>query len=219
MPYADPTSERARACNLASTYRYQEAFGRRPALCEQCGQEYEALVFRLNRGQRFCSRRCNGLARKAARMAAPRNRMLHARDAYGYERAWRPDHPHANQKGYIAESRVIAEAVLRKILPGSVVIHHANGKRADNRHENLVICESQSYHILLHNRARRIERLKRLGGNPAADSYCPGCKGVKAQAEFHRNANTNDGCDCYCKECSSKKKAAAYLRRHQEKGS
>jgi DNA-directed RNA polymerase sigma subunit (sigma70/sigma32) len=32
-------------------------------------------------------------------------------------------------------------------------VHHVNGDRSDNRPANLVICEDQSYHQLLHQRA------------------------------------------------------------------
>lgn len=52
----------------------------------------------------------------------------------------------------VLEHRIIAESVLGRELPSGASIHHANGNRTDNRKENLVICESLSYHNLLHQR-------------------------------------------------------------------
>lgn len=49
---------------------------------------------------------------------------------------------------------VIAERIFGKPLPTSAVVHHANGDRLDNRPENLVICQDQKYHMLLHRRMR-----------------------------------------------------------------
>jgi len=39
-------------------------------------------------------------------------------------------------------------------LPPSAVVHHVNEDRRDNRNENLVICENDKYHKLLHMRLR-----------------------------------------------------------------
>ena len=51
------------------------------------------------------------------------------------------------------EYRVIAETIVGHKLPPSVVIHHHDGHSENNRRSNLVICQDQSYHILLHHRA------------------------------------------------------------------
>ena len=63
-----------------------------------------------------------------------------------------PDHHRAGKKGYVPEHIVIAEKALGRHLPEQAEIHHANTIKWDNRNENLVICESHSYHKLLHRR-------------------------------------------------------------------
>ena len=74
----------------------------------------------------------------------------------GYVFIWYPSHPRAS-RGYVQEHILVAEEVLGKPLPPKTVVHHVNGDIADNRKENLVICENQAYHLLLHRRKRYAE--------------------------------------------------------------
>ena len=50
----------------------------------------------------------------------------------------------------------LAEKVLGKRLPVGAIVHHVNGKPADNRLKNLVICPDQAYHLLLHRRSKML---------------------------------------------------------------
>ena len=50
----------------------------------------------------------------------------------------------------------IVEKLLGKKLPKDAQVHHLNGKRADNRHENLVVCPNAGYHRLLHRRQDKL---------------------------------------------------------------
>ena len=68
----------------------------------------------------------------------------------GYIRIMQPDHPRADKLGYLPEHILIAEKVFGGPLPSKAVVHHINGKRDDNRPENLVICENHGYHRLIH---------------------------------------------------------------------
>lgn len=83
------------------------------------------------------------------------------RAAGEYVQVLAPDHPRAS-RGYVMEHVLVAEEALGRHLPDGVVVHHVNRVRDDNRPSNLVICQDQGYHLLLHQRQRAIEAC----GNP-----------------------------------------------------
>jgi hypothetical protein len=57
----------------------------------------------------------------------------------------------------VYEHVLLAEKALGKPLPAKAVVHHMNGKPADNHtYFNLVICPNQDYHLLLHRRAKAL---------------------------------------------------------------
>ncbi len=69
----------------------------------------------------------------------------------GYDYIYMPEHPRSNSSEvYVKESFIIAENALGKPLPKKVVVHHHNTKQ-------LVICENQSYHMLIHRRQRALK--------------------------------------------------------------
>ena len=55
---------------------------------------------------------------------------------------------------YVPEHVLVAEAALGHALPRGALVHHRNEHRADNRGDNLVICQDRSYHVLLHARLK-----------------------------------------------------------------
>jgi hypothetical protein len=89
----------------------------------------------------------------------------------GYTLLYLPDHPNAQQSGFVLEHIVVVAQALGKPMPASAVVHHINGNRRDNRPENLVACEGHQYHSLLHARARALEQ----SGDPGL-RYCRYCK-------------------------------------------
>jgi hypothetical protein len=87
--------------------------------------------------------------------------------------------PYLNDGGYVVmakgerkilEHRVIVEKALGKPLPYGAVVHHHGGNRSDNG-KDLVLCQNQDYHMLLHVRTRALEDC----GN-ANYRKCPFCK-------------------------------------------
>ena len=87
----------------------------------------------------------------------------------GYIYLYSPEHPRSTKK-YVREQILVAEMALGKPLPVGAVVHHANGITADNSSHNLVICENQEYHLLLHRRMRAI-----AAGHPAYWRKCKIC--------------------------------------------
>lgn len=69
---------------------------------------------------------------------------------------------HFKSNGYVVirnkcEHVLVAEKVLGRNLKTSEHVHHVNGVRNDNRPRNLVICQDQKYHMLLHRRMRALK--------------------------------------------------------------
>jgi hypothetical protein len=92
-------------------------------------------------------------------------------NALGYIKINKPDHPRADNWGYIFEHIFIVEKALGKFLPKDAVCHPFNEIKSDNSNRNLVLCENDKYHKLLHQRARALK----LCGN-ANFEICQYCK-------------------------------------------
>ena len=71
-------------------------------------------------------------------------------DSTGYEILnWKD-----RQGNSIRYHTVLAEKVLGHSLPKGAMVHHADENPLNNENSNLVICPSQGYHKLLHQRIR-----------------------------------------------------------------
>lgn len=101
------------------------------------------------------------------------------------------DHPRANRHGYVLEHILIAERALGHYLPGGAAVHHVDGNKSNNTHANLVICQDNVYHALLHKR----ERAHRATGDPHK-RHCPDCDTWKEQEDFPAKKHG------VCKECN-----------------
>lgn len=127
--------------------------------CKECGKEF--VPSRYN--QTFCSNSCSGKSRKTY-LTIPdclqdASRKLDKN--IGYVRVYCPMHPKANTWGYVYEHRLIAEGIIGRHLKKDEHVHHINGKRWDNRPENLkVMSSSEHSKITLKENRERINRRK-----------------------------------------------------------
>jgi hypothetical protein len=89
----------------------------------------------------------------------------------GYIGMRKIDHPGIRSGGYVPEAKLVCEKALGKFLPIKAMPHHINGIKTDNTNQNLIICQDQAYHMMLHRR----ERAFRACGH-AHWMRCPHCK-------------------------------------------
>lgn len=105
-----------------------------------------------------------------------------------------PSIPAQRGTATVYQHTLLAEAALGRMLPAQVRIHHVNGDEADNAKGNLVLCQDDAYHMVLHMRQRALDAC----GN-ANWRKCPYClayddttnmivhaKGKKSPAYCHR---------------------------------
>lgn len=74
------------------------------------------------------------------------------RKCNGYVMILVPTHPCANGMGYVYKHRLVMEAHLGRVLLPTEVVHHINGKKDDNRYENLMLFDSNANHMARHRR-------------------------------------------------------------------
>lgn len=61
-----------------------------------------------------------------------------------------PNHPYADNKGYVPQHRLVMEAHIGRPLLPTEVIHHINGIGSDNRIENLMLFPGRGSHTNYH---------------------------------------------------------------------
>lgn len=69
-----------------------------------------------------------------------------------------PDHPKSSKEGFIMEHVLVMECLIGRWLKDDEVVHHINGKRDDNKKENLQLMtkkEHASYHMKKRHEERR----------------------------------------------------------------
>lgn len=93
----------------------------------------------------------------------------------------------------------IAVAALGKPLPLGAEVHHVDGNPLNNAARNLVICQDNEYHTLLHMRADVVG----AGGNPNGSKLCRQCGLCKPFGAFNKaRRKTVLGLTASCRDCS-----------------
>jgi len=78
------------------------------------------------------------------------------RHGAGYIAVYLPSHPNAMKahRNYVYQHRAVAADMLGRPLRKDEIVHHINGKKDDNRPENLQVM-TQSEHVRLHSKKTR----------------------------------------------------------------
>ena len=76
--------------------------------------------------------------------------MKTSRISGGRVGVYMPDHPHANNRGYVLRYRIVVEKKLGRLLGSDEIVHHRNGDKTDDRPENLTVT-FRSKHAKHHN--------------------------------------------------------------------
>jgi hypothetical protein len=136
--------------------------------------------------------------------------------ASAYKLGHRPLKPATYRwQGYARLHRQRAEAALGHPLPPGACVHHADGTKRDD--SQLVICQDNAYHRLLHQRMR----ILRAGGNPNTDWWCSACKQPRSQVDFYVRRQDSEGkragrpvtvCRTCLKQRDQRRLAAGYWR-------
>jgi hypothetical protein len=66
------------------------------------------------------------------------------------------NHPFADGAGYIREHILMAEKALGRYLKPPECTHHHDKVKGNNQRGNIVVCQDQGYHMLLHQRMRAL---------------------------------------------------------------
>jgi len=72
----------------------------------------------------------------------------------GRVKEYTPFHPRADGEGYVLRYILKAEKALGKYLPPKAVIHHTDEVVSNDENANLIICQDNAYHHILHQRQR-----------------------------------------------------------------
>jgi hypothetical protein len=75
----------------------------------------------------------------------------------GYYMILSHGHPRVNNNNYVRRSVLIVEKSLGRFIPKTSVVHHADEDKGNDYPSNLVLCENDNYHKLLHKRKRAYE--------------------------------------------------------------
>jgi hypothetical protein len=81
------------------------------------------------------------------------------RNHQGYVEIMIPDHPYANECGYVYEHRHVIEQHIGRFLESNEVVHHINEIKNDNRIENLQLLSNEE-HVRLHSLERHKKKKK-----------------------------------------------------------
>ena len=116
-----------------------------------------------------------------------------------------PDHHRANSGGYVMRYYLIVEKATKKPFPINAVVHHVDENSGNDNSNNLVVCENEGYHKLLHQRKRALKAC----GNPNYRK-CWICQRYDDPKNLYIKQSFPKGGTIYHKKCKSDKQKKEY---------
>ena len=127
------------------------------------------------------------------------------KDGNGYIDIYNPTHPYKNKRGYVCEHRLVMEQHIGRYLKPDEEVHHINGKKDNNRIENLQLVTHEE-HMKLHKNPSIINRVCcECGSNKTVIDKRGGGEGW---AMWYKGHNENE---FLCKRCYKKDKKSLTL--------
>ena len=141
----------SRSCSATFNNRVHPKRVRVPRIkvCAWCDEQYEPRARGVRaEQQQFCSIACRDDSRLQTAVRLPDNWRANGKvldRSKGYVLVYFPTHPAATNRGYVYEHRVVAEEMVGRRLRSDEHVHHRNGKRWDNRPENLEVMNARDH--------------------------------------------------------------------------
>lgn len=92
------------------------------------------------------------------------------KDSHGYVRLRCLGHPRGDSSSCVPEHILICEKALGKFLSSPATVHHVDENRSHNVNNNLVVCQDNGYHQLLHKRTNAYKACGHAGWEKC--QYC-----------------------------------------------
>ncbi len=140
-------------------------------MCDQCGIEHRRSPSHFNHKNFFCSNACH-------------SDFMRGRPLKEFLVIKKHKNPYV----------LIVERGLGKPIPSGSMVHHIDLNRKNDSNANLVLCQDDQYHKILHKRTRILMN----GGNPNTDQLCGTCHKIKNRIEFDPSDRIRSG---RCKVC------------------